>query len=249
MPDRKVNYEEEDLFTGWMLLSYKKKTEASSAMENYPVTNASDEDIRTWWSAATGEPGEWLSIELDDNSSVNAIQVNFADNESNLKPGDSNIHYCYRILASDDGNSWDVIVDRSNNTADACHEYLVLEMPVKAKFIKIENVKVPDGKFSLYDLRIFGLREGKVPSEVKDFTVVRGEPDTRKARLEWPEDSKATGYIVNYGTDISKLYSSVMVYGANSLMVTGLNKDVTYYFSIDAFNESGITRGARIIEE
>jgi hypothetical protein len=122
-------------------------------------------------------------------------------------------------------------------------------MPVKAKFIKIENVKVPDGKFSLYDLRIFGLREGKVPSEVKDFTVVRGEPDTRKARLEWPEDSKATGYIVNYGTDISKLYSSVMVYGANSLMVTGLNKDVTYYFSIDAFNESGITRGARIIEE
>ncbi len=60
-------------------------------------------------------------------------------------------------------------------------------MPVKAKYIKIENVRVPDGKFSIYDLRIFGSREGKVPATVDDFTVIREDADPRKARLEWPE--------------------------------------------------------------
>jgi hypothetical protein len=247
MPDRKIDFEKESLFKGWMLLSYKKEAEASSAMDNYPATNAFDEDIRTWWSASTGDPGEWLSIELDDNSVVNAIQVNFADNESNLKPESKNISYCYRILASDDGKSWDIIVDKSNNTADACHDYTELEMPVKAKYLKIENVRVPDGKFSIYDLRIFGSRKGAVPSTVDDFTVNREDADTRRARLEWPEDVNATGFIINYGVDKNKLYSSVMVYDTCSLMLTGLNKDVAYYFSIDAFNESGIATGKKVI--
>jgi xylan 1,4-beta-xylosidase len=247
MPDHKINFEKEDLFAGWMLLSYKKKAEASSAMDNYPVKNAFDEDIRTWWSARTGDKGEWLSVELDDNSTVNAIQVNFADNESNLKPDSKNIYYCYRILASDDGKSWDVIIDKSNNTADACHDYTELEKPVKAKYIKIENVRVPDGKFSIYDLRLFGSREGKVPATVDDFTANREDADPGKARLEWPKDENATGYIINYGVDKSKLYSSVMVYDAGSLMLTGLNKGVAYYFSIDAFNESGIAAGTKVI--
>jgi xylan 1,4-beta-xylosidase len=247
-PDHKIDFEKENLFAGWMLLSYKKRAEASSSMDNYPLKNAFDEDIRTWWSANTGNRGEWLSVELDDNSTVKAIQVNFADNESNLKPDSRNICYCYRILASADGKSWNVIIDKSKNTADACHDYLELENPVKTKFIKIENVSVPDGKFSIYDLRIFGIREGKSPAEVSEFTVERDEADTRRARLKWPGDDQATGYIVNYGTDMNKLYTSVMVYDTSSLLLTGLNKYVTYYFSVDAFNESGITRGTKVVQ-
>jgi xylan 1,4-beta-xylosidase len=249
MPDHKINFEKESLFRGWMLLSYKKKAEASSSMEKYPVINALDEDIRTWWSASTGNAGEWLNVELEDKVTVNAIQVNFADNESNLKPDSKNIYYCYRILASNDKKTWNVIVDKSHNNEDACHDYIELEKPVNTKYIKIENVKVPDGKFSIYDLRIFGIKKGKIPGNIKDFTVVRNETDTRKVTIEWPKDNLATGYVVNYGTDINKLYTSVMVYNANSLMLTGLNKDVTYYFSIDAFNESGIAKGTKIIKK
>jgi xylan 1,4-beta-xylosidase len=248
LPYRKIDFEKESLFTGWMLLSYKKQAAASSAMDDYPVSNAFDEDIRTWWSASTGDSGEWLSAELDDSSTVNAIQVNFADNESTLKPESKDIYYQYRILASADGKSWDVIIDKSKNTEDACHDYIELKKPVKTKFIKIENVRVPDGKFSIYDLRIFGIREGKSPAEVSEFTVERNEEDTRRARIEWPGDDQATGYIVNYGTAKNKLYTSVMVYDANSLLLTGLNKDVTYYFTIDAFNESGIKKGTEVLE-
>jgi xylan 1,4-beta-xylosidase len=249
MPDHKIDFEKESLFSGWMLLSYKKKVEASSSEEKYPAANAADEDIRTWWSAKTGNAGEWISIGLDDKVTVNAIQVNFADNESQLKPESRNIYYCYRILASNDKKSWKVIADRSNNRKDACHEYIELEKPVKARYIKIENVKVPDGKFSLYDLRIFGKKEGKLPSVISDFNVARDADEPRKARLEWPKDNLATGYIVNFGTESGKLYSSVMVYGDNSLTLTGLNSDVRYFYSVDAFNESGITKGTRTVHD
>jgi uncharacterized protein (DUF736 family) len=249
MPDHRVDFEKEDLFAGWMLLSFNKKAEASSALENYPVINAFDEDIRTWWSASTGDGGEWLSVELNDNSTVNAIQVNFADNGSNLKPDSRNIFYCYRILASNDKKTWNVIVDNSTNTRDACHDYIELENPVRAKYIRIENVKVPDGKFSVSDLRIFGKRQGMVPGSVNNFTVERNETDTRKAIIKWTKDNLATGYIVNYGTENNKLYSSVMSYNADSLILTGLNKDVTYYFSIDTFNESGIAKGSEIVKK
>jgi hypothetical protein len=142
-----------------------------------------------------------------------------------------------------------VIVDKSNNNKDACHDYIELPKPVKAKYIKIENIKVPDGKFSISDLRIFGKREGKTPGIVNNFTVERDASDPRKAKAEWTKDVLATGYVVNYGTAPDKLYSSVMFYDANSLMLTGLNKDITYYYSIDAFNESGIARGKEILQK
>ena len=248
MPDHKIDFEKESLFRGWMLLSYRKHAEASSSLEKYPFENAFDEDIRTWWSATSGNPGEWLCAELDNNSVINAIQVNFADNESTLNPDSKNIFYCYRILTSNDKKTWKLIVDKSNNTLDACHDYIELKKPVKARFIKIENVKVPDGKFSIYDLRIFGKSKIPLPSSINDFSVVRNDNDPRRAVVTWTKESTATGYVVNYGTAADRLYTSVMVYGSGSLTLTGLNRDVTYYFSVDAFNEAGITKGTKVIK-
>ena len=98
-------------------------------------------------------------------------------------------------------------------------------------------------------MRIFGTREGNTPAEVNEFTVARNEADTRKAIVEWPADDRATGYVVNYGTSPQKLYTSIMVYDSGSVMLTGLNRDVKYYFTVDAFNESGITRGMTVVEK
>jgi xylan 1,4-beta-xylosidase len=247
LPNRKIDFEKESLFRGWMLLSYKKKATASSSLNKYPVVNAFDENIKTWWSAKTGKAGEWLSVQLDDKVTVNAIQVNFADNDADLNPESKNIAYFYRVLASDDQKNWKVIVDKSNNSQDACHDYVELDEPVKTRYIKIENVKVPSGKFSVYDLRIFGTKDGKTPEQVSGFTVQRDVSDTRRATLKWVRDNSATGYVINYGTDRNKLYTSYMVYDGDLVRLTGLNKDVTYYFSIDAFNEAGITKGSAIV--
>jgi hypothetical protein len=97
-------------------------------------------------------------------------------------------------------------------------------------------------------ISIFGKGKGKIPGIVNNFTVERNTADNRKAKVEWAKENLATGYVVNYGTDPNKLYTSVMVYDVNTLMLTGLNKDVTYYYSIDAFNESGITKGVKILK-
>ncbi|MCX6302870.1 MAG: family 43 glycosylhydrolase [Bacteroidia bacterium] len=247
LPSRKIDFKKESLFRGWMLLSYNKKASASSSTEEYPVQNAFDENIRTSWSANSGNAGEWLSVELDNKVTINAIQVNFADNEAMLNPDSKNLQYCYRIFASNDQKTWKVIVDKSNNTKDACHEYIELDKPVKAKYIKLENIKVPDGKFSVYDLRIFGKKKGKTPGQVTGFEVERDASDLRRATVKWTKDDSATGYVVNYGPDITKLYTSFMIYDSDSVRLTGLNKDVTYYFSIDAFNESGIASGTQRI--
>jgi xylan 1,4-beta-xylosidase len=243
IPDHKIDYESESLFRGWMLLSYNKKTRASSSEDQYPPSNAADEDIRTWWSARTGDPGEYISMDLGGKRTVCAVQINFADYDSRLKPDDRPNIYSYRILASDDQRNWIVIVDKRNNDADACHDYTELKNPVEARYIKLENVRVPDGKFSLYDMRVFGLKKGPVPGEVEGFQVTRDSADSRRATVKWEKDDDATGYVINYGPDINKLYTSVMVYNDDSLRLTGLNKGVTYFFSIDAFNESGIREG------
>ncbi len=243
MPNRKMNYEKESLFANWMLLSYHKPVTASSELPGHPASMACNEEVRNWWSATTGNSGEWLQIDLQKLCTVNALQVNFADEASRLKAGNTVRPYQYIISASDDGIHWRSIVNKSKNTADVTHDYIVLPQAVKARYIKISNLQVPDGDFSLSGFRIFGKGTGKLPKAVAGLSVQRESADTRRARLEWALVKDATGYIVYYGIEKNKLYHSVMVYGENSLDLSGLNKDVPYFFRIDSFNENGIAKG------
>jgi len=243
MPTRKIDYEKESLFTNWMLLSYHKPVTASSELPGHPAAMACNEEVRDWWSATTGNKGEWLQIDLQQLYTINALQVNFADEASQLKAGNPVMPYQYIISASDDGIHWHDIVDRSKNTADLTHDYIVLPKAVKARYVKINNLQVPDGKFSLSGFRIFGKGKGELPGAVESFFVQRKPEDTRRARLEWKPVKAVTGYIVYFGTEQNKLYHSVMVYDNNSLDLTGLNKDIPYFFRIDSFNENGVTKG------
>lgn len=242
MPDRKMNYEKESLFPGWMLLSYNKATTASSSLSSHPPSMASDEDVRSWWSAATGNKGEWLQLDLGQASTIHALQVNFADEGARIKAGQQLKPYQYSISASSDNIHWQVIADRSNNIADVTHDYLVLPKAVKARYIRITNIQVPDGCFSLSGLRVFGKGTGSAPAAVNSFMLRRDSADPRRASLEWESVAGATGYVVRFGTEQNKLYHSVMVYGAHSLDLPGLNRDAKYFFEIDAFNENGITK-------
>ena len=72
----------EDNSPSWMLLSYRKPATASSALAAFPVQNAFDENIRTWWSAATSQPGEWLQVDLGKTCRIEAMQINFADQDA-----------------------------------------------------------------------------------------------------------------------------------------------------------------------
>ncbi|MGZ3754048.1 MAG: family 43 glycosylhydrolase [Mucilaginibacter sp.] len=243
MPNRKMDYEKESLFANWMLLSYHKPVTASSELPGHQAALACNEDVRNWWSATTGNSGEWLQIDLQQLCTVNALQVNFADEGSRLKAGNIVRPYQYIISVSDDGKRWSNVVDKSKNTADVTHDYIVLPKAVKARYIKISNIQVPDGNFSISGFRVFGKGSGVLPKAVDGVSVQREATDTRRARINWKPVEGATGYVVYYGTAKNKLYHSVMVYGENSLDLLGLNKDVPYFFRIDSFNENGISKG------
>ena len=56
LPQEKIsNFE--DVFPGWMLLSYGKKVTVSSSLDSLEASNMNDEEIRTYWAAKTGDKG------------------------------------------------------------------------------------------------------------------------------------------------------------------------------------------------
>mgnify|MGYP001391978663 CR=1 FL=1 len=52
-----------------------------------------------------------------------------------------------------------------------------------------------EGSFSLFDLRIFGQGDGKVPVAVTSFQATRDENDKRIYRFVWDSQENVTGYI------------------------------------------------------
>lgn len=226
---------------GWMLLNYAKPVTASSSLGGFAPNLAVDEDIKTYWSAATGKPGEQFTSDLGAISQIFALQVNYADQDAELLGKVAGLRHQYVITASSDGQTWNTIVDKSANERDVPHDYVELATPVEARFVRIENRRVPSGKFALSGLRVFGRGRGEPPRAVHDFIALRGESEPRNAWLKWRQSPDATGYVIRSGVDPQKLYNSVMVYGANEYYFRAMDRDVPYYFQIEAFNENGVS--------
>ena len=245
LPDGK---EKGGAFTGWMLLNYNTPVTVSSTLGGFAANHAVDESMKTYWSAATGDTGEWIASDLGKVSEVRGVQINYADQDAEIMGKVPGLYHQYRVSASIDGRAWDVVIDKSENKTDVPHDYVELEKPVKARFIKLENIHMPTGKFAISGLRVFGSADVAKPEMVKSFVALRGDSERRNAWLKWREDSQATGYVIYCGTSPDKMYTSVMVYGANEYYFRALDKDRTYYFSIEAFNEGGISQRTSAVE-
>ena len=230
-------------FTGWMLLNYDKPLIVSSTLGNLTANKANDEDLKTYWSAETGNSGEWIQSDLGKVSTVHAVQINFADQDvadDRLGKRTDQYHQ-YKLHYSLDGKKWKVLVDKSANKTDVPHEYVELAEPVQARYIKLENIHMPTGKFALSGFRIFGNGNGKAPEKVKQFMVFRTEKDKRSAFIKWTPSDDAYAYNISYGTAPDKLYTTIMVHGNNEYWLKTLDRMKTYYFTIEAINENGVS--------
>jgi xylan 1,4-beta-xylosidase len=239
-PGVKTNPIDEN-FAGMMLLSHKKFVQASSSLKGYGVEKAVDEDIRTYWSALSDDANEWLMIDLGKECSVEAIQVNFA--EHNTDPGivrgrDNVLYHQYLIKKSLDGIAWDVLVDKSQNMQDLPQDYIELAQASQARYIKLTNVSLAPGMgfFAIQDLRIFGNSNQAVFTPATNVTVERDAADGRDAVIRWSPVANADGYIIRYGIDPNKLYNNYMVYDVDSVFIRSLNHGVDYYFDVEAFD-------------
>jgi hypothetical protein len=158
------------------------------------------------------------------------------------------IYYQYLLEYSSDGKNWKTLADKTQNKTDVPHDYIELAKPVKARYIKLTNYHMADGTFALAGLRVFGNGGGKAPVEAKDLKLVRQETDRCIVNLSWPKIPGTVGYNIRYGTSKDKLYHNYQVLGTEQVTIRSLNAQQKYYFTIDAFNENGITKGTSIIE-
>ena len=244
IPARKTASPEE-LSTGWMLLSYRKPVKASSEQRKHPACCATDENIRTWWSATTGDAGEFLSVDLEQPCEVQAIQVNFAD-EGWEEPDSVAGMYQYQLEASDDGRRWQPIGENALRKSHTPHDYMVLPAPLKKRYFRITNVCMPGGNFSLSGFRLFGKADKLAPGKATACHGLRNVSDRRDATFRWRAAEGAVGYVVRYGASPDKLYHSYLVYDDTEITLKGLHAEWEYYFRVDSFNEGGITRGESV---
>jgi hypothetical protein len=246
IPQKKISGPDE-LFSHWMLLSYKKPVEVSSELPDHSKNFASDEDIRTYWSAKTGNKGEWISIDLGKQCSINALQINFAENNTKILGPDPKICYRYLLEYSDDNKTWKLLEDKRSNNKNVPHDYIQLSTPVKGRYIRLTNYYIPDGTFSLADLRIFGNGLGNMPSPIKNLSITRTQNDKREVKLKWDNNLEDVGYNIRYGTENDKLYHNYQILGADSVTIRSLNSLQQYYFTVDAFNENGVQKGLKVV--
>ena len=113
---------------------------------------------------------------------------------------------------------------------------------------KINNIEVPGGHFAISGFRVFGKGSGALPGQVTGFRAVRNQADRRQVNLSWNKAPGATGYNVSYGTDKEKLYLDYLVYSDTTLTINSLNATMEYWFSIESFNENGITASRKTIK-
>jgi hypothetical protein len=232
----------------WMLLSYRKPATATSSLEKFPVANAFDEDIRTWWSAKSANPGEWLQVDLGKACRVEALQVNFADQGATNLGRVANQTYRFHVEASLDGKDWNVCWDERTSHRDGSHPYAQLPQAIQARYVRLVNAEMPaGGLFSVSGFRVFGSGLGKAPEMVRDVSASRDAADSRQMHVSWAPVKDADFYVIRYGLQPDRLYNNYQVYGAEKFDINSLNDGVGYYVTVDAVNDSGVTRGKKTV--
>lgn len=237
----------------WYLLSFGKTVTASSYEEGKGPEKAVDENVQTWWRAASADAGEWICLDLGEISDVRAVQVNFADDRIDIPvPGEiggsstqpryieeRDLKTRWILEGSADGESYEILADKSGADTDLTHDFLVWEEGKDLRYLKLTVLEVPYGQQAcISGLRVFGAQD-KAKPEVPEFTAERTGDLDMEVKIR---GNGALGYNILWGETPEKLYHSYMVFSAEQ-RVGALVKGRDYWVRVDAFNEAGITEG------
>ncbi len=241
----------------WMLLSAGKSATASSFQKGKEPQNATEENVQTWWRAASAGSNEWLKVDLGEVMDVRAVQINFADDHlrSKLPKGekrqgniamkrfiDNGTHYTQWILeVSQDDRDYSIFADKSKSKTDLSHDLVVKEEGIKARYIRLTVKKLPFHQpATVSGLRIFGKCKKDAPKKAEAVKAVRLNDFDMKVSFK---ADTAIGCNVLWGHDREKLYHCYTVYGEQEKVIKALVKGQDYFVRVDTFGEGGITHG------
>ncbi|WP_166645406.1 family 43 glycosylhydrolase [Photobacterium lutimaris] len=251
-----------ELFTGWMLLSYNKPAWATSELppENGRTFDASfvtDENPRNFWVAGENNDAQHVVVDLQGDKTVNAIQINYADymvageeyraplpRDNRTAEYKQRIYTHYRLLLSRDNKTWTEISNNLDKQENRSNIYIELDEPVTARFVRFENVHVGVKHLALNGLRVFGSANDELPAMPEQVTVMR-DTDRRNVFVAWQAVEGAVGYNVRFGIAPDKLYHTYQVWGdefAGQKEIRSLDIHKGYYFAVEAFNETGVSK-------
>ena len=238
----------------WMLLSANCAATASSFVEGKEPRKATEENVRTWWRAATNERNQWLQVDLGAVQEVHAVHLNFADDKLDLPlPGElrkelGQPRYIEPVLqrtrwileGSADGVTYEMLEDKSQAETEYAHDLVVLAHAKRLRYVRVTVLELPyDQDACISGLRVFGKGHGEAPGAVQAETC---RVDGVTFHVE-ATSVGATGYNILWGHREDKLYHSWIVYGDCNWSVPSLIEGECYFVRVDAFNYNGITHG------
>jgi len=238
----------DDLFTGWMLLSYHKKVVASSARDSFPASNVTDENNRTLWVARQNRPGEALTIDLGRIFEVKAVQVNYADYKSGLYGTDSTVYTQFSLSVSENGERWKLVADTRQPRRDRPNAYVELTRPQRARFVRYDHMHVGAANLAISDIRVFGNGDGARPATPSGLSATR-DRDQRNAALSWQSVRGVVGYNLRWGISPTKLYQTYQRFAdeGTTLDLRALTVGQRYWVAIESFDENGVSNLSPVI--
>ncbi len=108
---------------------------------------------------------------------------------------------------------------------------------------------VASPNLAISDIRVFGNGLGKAPTIPQGLSVKR-DVDPRNAFVTWKNVEGAVGYNILWGIAKDKLYQTYQIFSdqPTAKEIRALNKGVSYYFAIEAFNESGVSAMSEVLK-
>ena len=236
----------ESLFTGWMLLSYRKPAAASTTMGEFAAERVTDENPRSFWVAGVNKPGETLTLDLGAAKTLRAVQVNFADYKSGRFADAPDIYTEFELQSSLDGRNWSPLARTEGPRRDRPNAYLELSAPVKARYVRYVHGHVGAANLAISDMRVFGSAGGRAPAMPAGVTAKR-DTDERNAHIAWKPVKGVVGYNVLWGIRPDRLTLNYQRWAdqGTTLELRALNVGQGYWVAIEAFDENGVSRRSK----
>ncbi|WP_221364234.1 family 43 glycosylhydrolase [Sphingomonas jinjuensis] len=253
MPTARVS-DPDALFTGWMLLSYRKPMTASASVAGHPPTDAADENPRSFWLSPSKAPGATLTVDLGAAKTVRAVQVNFADYQAGRFGDAADIYTDFRLEHSLDGRRWSPLARTEPPRRDRPNAYFELPRAVRTRYVRYVHGHIGGANLAVSDLRVFGNADGAPPAAPMLAEASRGR-DQRDATIRWRRVPGAVGYNVRWGIKPDRLALTYQLFAdrvaageAATLPLRAPTVGQRYYVAVEAFDEAGVSKLSGVAE-